>query len=121
MTSDGRTRKRLEASGAEIGDLEREEARVMKLLCNFGRGGTTVRSALKAVIEYDEHLTRSCEARSMRKAYERTLSERPWDACDCPFCKGVGIHNLIFRGANRNKRRGAHNTLMLYGSLEGRR
>ena len=31
--------------------------------------------------------------------------------------KSLGIHMLIFRGANRNKRRGAHNTLMLYGNV----
>lgn len=117
MTSDGRTRKRLETTGADIPALELEEARVMQLLCDFDRGGTTVSKVLNALIEYDEHLTRSSEARSMRLSYERTLNDRPWKSCDCPFCRGAGIHTLIFRGANRNKRRGAHNTLMLYGSL----
>lgn len=121
MTSDGRTRMRLEESGADIPALEREEARVMQLLCDFNLGGSTVNKVLKALIEYDEHLTRSSEARSMRSSYERTLNDRPWKACDCPFCKDTGIHTLIFRGANRNKRRGAHNTLMLYGSLGGRK
>lgn len=117
MTSDGRTRMRLEDSGADIPALEREEARVMQLLCDFDRGGISVSKVLKSLIEYDEHLTRSSEARSMRTSYERTLNDRPWKTCDCPFCADTGIHTLIFRGANRNKRRGAHNTLMLYGSL----
>jgi hypothetical protein len=117
MTSDPRTRKRLESSGRDITTLEMEEKNVMKLLCEFSRGGATVSSVLSAVIHYDEHLTRSCDARSMRTAYERTLHDRPWRQCDCTFCIGSGIHTLIFRGANRNKRRGAHNTLMLYRSL----
>jgi hypothetical protein len=117
MTSDGRTRKRLEESGADIASLEIEEANVMKLLCEFDRGTGTIASVLKALIDYDEHLTRSCDARCMRNAYRRTLTDRPWKDCDCPFCRSSGIHTLIFRGANRNKRRGAHNTLMLYKSL----
>jgi len=117
MTSDGRTRIRLEASGANIKELEIEEARVMKLLCSFDQGGVDAATVLNALLEYDEHLTRSSEGRSMRNAYERTLNDRPWNTCDCPFCRKSGIHTLIFRGANRNKRRGAHNTLMLYGSL----
>lgn len=120
MTSDGRTRKRLEQSGLELGKLEAQETSVMKLLCRFDRDEVSVEEVLDAVIEYDEWLTRSSDARSLRTTYKRTLTDRPWRSCDCPFCKHAGIHVLIFRGSNRNKRRGAHNTLMLYGSLEGR-
>lgn len=119
MTSDGRTRKNLEKSGLDLASLEEQEAHVLKLLCRFDRGEVSVKEVLDAVIEYDERLTRSSEIRSMRSAYERTLKDRPWRSCDCPFCRHAGIHVLIFRGTNRNKRRGAHNTLMLYGSLEG--
>ena len=117
MTSDGRTRKRLEASGLDLTTLEAQEARVMKLLCRYDREEIGVPEVLDAVIEYDERLTRSSDARSMRAKYEKTLRERPWRSCDCPFCKQAGVHVLIFRGSNRNKRRGAHNTLMLYGSI----
>jgi Queuine tRNA-ribosyltransferase len=117
MTNDPRTRMRLESSGRDIASLQVEESRVMRLLCEFERGGSTVKSVLAAVIQYDEHLTRACDGRNMRAAYERTLTDKPWEDCDCAFCKGAGIHTLIFRGANRNKRRGAHNTLMLYRSL----
>ena len=53
----------------------------------------------------------------MREKYLRTLEDRPWKKCDCPFCQQLGIQILIFRGANRNKRRGAHNTLMLYSRI----
>jgi hypothetical protein len=120
MTSDGRTRKRLEESGLDLATLQVQELQVMKLLCRYGRDEVGIREVLDAVIEYDERLTRSSDARSMRAKYEKTLKERPWRTCDCPFCKQVGIHVLIFRGSNRNKRRGAHNTLMLYGSLEAR-
>ena len=117
MTSDGRTRKRLEGSGIDLVTLQAQESEVMRKLCQYGRNEVGLKEALDAVIEYDECLTRSSDARSMRAKYARTLKDRPWQDCDCPFCRKVGIHVLIFRGSNRNKRRGAHNTLMLYGSV----
>lgn len=119
MTSDGRTRKRLEESGLDLATLQVQELQVMKLVSQYGRDEVGIREVLDAVIEYDQRLTRSSDARSLRATYEKTLKERPWRTCDCPFCSVAGIHVLIFRGSNRNKRRGAHNTLMLYRSLEG--
>lgn len=120
ITSDGRTRKRLESSGLNIVELELKEALVMNLLCRYDRDEVGMREVLDGVIEYDASLTRTSDLRSLRSAYEKTLKDRPWRSCDCPFCQKAGIHVLIFRGANRNKRRGAHNTLMLYRSVETR-
>lgn len=117
MTSDGRTKARLGLRGEELQALEVEEAHVLKLLCAFDEGHATMQAVLDAVLAYDSHLTRSSDTREMRDAYRRTLVDKPWRSCKCPFCSDVGIHVLIFRGANRNKRRGAHNTLMLYGSV----
>jgi hypothetical protein len=42
-------------------------------------------------------------------AIRRTLEDRPWEHCPCPVCADVGIEVIIFRGANRNRRRGFHN------------
>ncbi len=120
MTSDGRTRKRLAGSELSLAELESHESQVMKLLCRYDRDEVGMQEVLDAVIDYDERLDRSSDARSMRSSYEQTLKDRPWRSCECSFCKQTGIHVLIFRGANRNKRRGAHNTLMLYRSLDGR-
>ena len=121
MTSDGRTRQRLIAANTDIDQLEQEEQAVLDLLCRYDRDEVGISEVLDAVLSYDCHLERSSEIKSMKKRYKKTLEDRPWRECDCPFCKEIGIHILIFRGANRNKRRGAHNTLMLYGHIqEGR-
>lgn len=117
MTSDGRTLKRLEQSGLDIESLKSKESQVIKLLCRYDREEVSVKEVLDAVIEYDLCLTRSSDFSSMRAKYERTLQDRPWRSCDCPFCKQSGIHMLVFRGSNRNKRRGSHNTLMLYQNV----
>jgi hypothetical protein len=120
MTSDGRTRKKLQLEGRDLESLEAQEANVMRLLCSYDRDEAGIKEVLDAVIDYDENLTRSGDTRSMISAYERTLTDRPWRNCPCQFCQNAGIHVLIFRGSNRNKRRGAHNTLMLYKSLDGK-
>lgn len=41
--------------------------------------------------------------------YRATLTDRPWRACPCDLCKTIGIEIVIFRGSERNKRRGFHN------------
>jgi hypothetical protein len=117
MTTDGRTRKKLLENEADLAQLEREEAQVLCLLNEFSTGSVPVNAVVDALLTYDEHLTRSSDSRSLRDKYRKTLQDKPWMSCTCPFCLEAGIHVLIFRGANRNKRRGAHNTLMLYGSL----
>ena len=114
MTSDGRTRLRMAQINADIPQLERQEKEVLHLLSRYDRYQVGVDEVLDAVLEYDPNLARSSETASMRDKYRRTLVDRPWLTCKCNFCQDLGIHIVIFRGANRNKRRGAHNTLMLY-------
>jgi hypothetical protein len=41
--------------------------------------------------------------------YRQTLQDRPWRVCHCHLCKKLGIEIIIFRGTERNKRRGFHN------------
>jgi hypothetical protein len=50
--------------------------------------------------------------------YQETLRERPWEKCDCPICEEHGIEVCIFRGNDRNRRRGFHNTRRFYDELE---
>ena len=45
--------------------------------------------------------------------YRATLGDRPWESCDCTICAGLGIEVVVFRGTERNKRRGFHNLHVL--------
>ena len=101
----------------DIDELRVLEREVLKLLAQYDNDQATVGEVLEAVLEYDSHLARYSETESMRAKYRRTLEDRPWRSCHCTFCVNLGIHMLLLRGANRNKRRGANNTLMLYGDL----
>jgi hypothetical protein len=48
------------------------------------------------------------------EAYQETLSNEPWADCDCPICEEIGVEVCIFRGNDRNRRRGFHNTAKFY-------
>jgi len=50
--------------------------------------------------------------------YRRLLRRRPWEQCPCPICEEYGIEVAIFRGNNRNRRRGFHNTRRFYDRFE---
>ncbi len=50
--------------------------------------------------------------------YQETLRERPWEKCDCPICDEHSIEVCIFRGNDRNRRRGFHNTRRFYDEFE---
>ena len=41
--------------------------------------------------------------------YRRTLEDQPWRHCNCGLCAEAGIDIAMFRGSERNKRRGFHN------------
>jgi hypothetical protein len=47
----------------------------------------------------------------------RTLEERPWERCRCPICHAIGVEVAVFRGNNRNRRRGFHNVHVFYTLL----
>ena len=51
-------------------------------------------------------------------AYEELLRREPWNECGCRICKKHGIEVAIFRGNNRNRRRGFHNTRRFYDEFE---
>ena len=46
-------------------------------------------------------------------AYAETLDAAPWKRCRCRLCQEHGIEIAIFRGTERNKRRGFHNMSVL--------
>lgn len=119
MTEDGRTKKHLLETGNSLARLHLLEATALAALHDYGRHKLTLKATLEAVMSYDKQLTRVSEDSGEHYArYERTLRRRPWERCPCPICRKTGIDVLIFRGSNRNKRRGAHNTWRLYSMIK---
>jgi hypothetical protein len=93
-------------------ELEQEALRVLR---GFNRDEVSLDDALGALCEYQELWN---EKKSHPAAYRRTLEAAPWRTCDCTVCKDVGIEVAMFRGSERNKRRGFHNMHVFAKRLE---
>jgi len=78
----------------------------------FDKGSGNIENILDTLDEYDQLI--SPDRRSRREVYQRTLIEQPWKKCPCSICQQDGVEVIIFRGNNRNRRRGFHNTFVFY-------
>ena len=95
----------------------RLEKECLALVREFGRGRGQVESVLAALKEYENYF----DGRSKWSDVLRTLRERPWENCPCAVCKQLGIDVVVFRGANRNRRRGFHNLWYTHSQLRALR
>jgi hypothetical protein len=84
--------------------IERERA-CLRALQEYDAGETSVRQVIDALQRYNEILGFEDYA----GAYKEVLDEAPWKTCSCNICAKAGINVLLFRGSERNKRRGFHN------------
>ncbi len=117
-THDARTLERLKESGKRKSTIERNERRALDALRGFSKGTISEDDCLDAVLRYDKLLNRGdLSGKYLRAQYRTTLHNQPWKKCKCAVCRDIGIDVVIFRGYNRNKRRGAHNTCRLYEQL----
>jgi hypothetical protein len=55
-----------------------------------------------------------------RRQAAELLQAYPWRECECEVCESVGIEVVIFRGTERNKRRGFHNLHIFKARLESK-
>jgi hypothetical protein len=94
-------------SQPEAVEAERQSLRRLR---DFDAGKCAVADALEAVVEYEKIIRVKT---SYIEEYRRTLECAPWRQCDCGLCSEHGIEIAIFRGSERNKRRGFHNLSVL--------
>lgn len=80
-------------------------------------GSTPVDDAVRVLQAYEALYDGDCDWSAIR----RTLADRPWEACSCPVCTSAGIDVVVFRGSNRNRRRGFHNLWWTHAKLRGLR
>jgi hypothetical protein len=98
----------------------RLEADCLRSLRRYDAGEIGSSSVLRVLRTYEE----LCDGRKDRRdEYREILEDRPWKRCRCGICEQAGVDVAIFRGAERNKRRGFHNLYVfkrrLVRELEG--
>jgi hypothetical protein len=94
--------------------LELEQA-CLRLLRAYDTGTTPLTPVLDALRGYDELFDGRYDRTD---AYRELLNDRPWQHCPCSICAAVGIDVAIFRGSERNKRRGFHNLFVFQQRLQ---
>ena len=119
QVSNPRLLKNVDLNRLSIDDLKKMEQDALKALMEYEKGNVDIEHVLNKVIKYDELLLRGTnDGNGLKEKYKRTLLDKPWKSCDCSVCRDIGIHALIFRGCNRNKRRGFHNTWVFRESVK---
>lgn len=98
-------------------DAVAAERACLRELRAYDAGTASVACVLDALANYE---VVAGSKKSYIQGYERTLRNAPWRNCECRICNRDGIQVAIFRGAERNKRRGFHNLHILAKRLNQR-
>lgn len=112
----------------QSGRTSQPEARALEKACldvmaRLDRDEASVDEALEVLTKFDLlfEAAAQAKARGPRKHVERyreVLTDRPWKDCPCAVCRDLGHHVVIFRGAERNRRRGLHNVWVFYRQVQ---
>jgi hypothetical protein len=98
------------------GQVNQREARRLERACldrirRYDSGNIEVNEVLDVLQEYERVF--GVDRKDRLERYRETLIDRPWSQCDCDICRTAGVETIIFRGSERNKRRGFHNLYVL--------
>jgi hypothetical protein len=101
------TLKKLIAAGqVDQNSAIKMEEKALDMLRKYAIRRAKLEPTLAAILEYEALMPKRKDHEAQ---YRRTLQDRPWENCDCGICNEVGVEVIIFRGSERNKRRGFHN------------
>jgi hypothetical protein len=104
------------------GEIKQELARRLEKQClkdtvAYAKTGRGLKSLLAALQDYNQLFDGRKDRTPM---YSRTLVDAPWKRCKCSICRSLGVHVVLFRGAERNRRRGFHNLHVINSRLQTR-
>jgi hypothetical protein len=99
--------------------ISQERARQLERQCLeslqcYAKGTTGLDDVLGVLREYEKLYD---PRHDHSDAYRQILTDQPWKHCDCDVCRTLGYHVALFRGAERNRRRGFHNLWVFYRRL----
>jgi hypothetical protein len=107
--------KRIRAGAVNQQLARRLELRCLDLLAKYDSGLANLEIVLTALDEYEAVHS---PTKSFSESNRETLSATPWKKCPCDVCRSLGIHVVLFRGAERNRRRGFHNIWVFYRRVQ---
>ena len=110
-----RLQRRISSGEIDQSTARRLEQRALATLAAFDRGHADVEETVVALRDYERVHD---DQRDRSSAYREVLENAPWKSCSCAVCQNVGIQVIIFRGTERNKRRGFHNLAVFARRLD---
>lgn len=113
-----RMRDAAKEKGVSVETLEQMEQEALDALRAYDQGKMDLESVLAKILRYDTLLFRNGVDGKLEGMYRRTLQDQPWKRCGCKICQESGVEVIIFRGGNRNRRRGFHNLKVFYDKLQ---
>ena len=107
VDGNAKLQRRIRAGEVDRRHARRLEQAALATLRAFDRGERDHRRGRRR----PARVRSSCTTRHATAARPtaRCSTAAPWKSCDCAVCRDVGIQVIIFRGTERNKRRGFHN------------
>lgn len=109
--------RKIKSGQVDQDEASTRERAALQAAINYDRGTLPLHDLL-ATLDYYERLYD--DKRSYGLAYQAVLGDAPWRSCPCEVCRELGIHVVLFRGAERNRRRGFHNLYVFYQQLQKR-
>jgi hypothetical protein len=111
-----RAKRMNEQAGLSDAAISQMEQAALRSVREYAARQGSLDAALNALLEYDRFVT--ADRVDLSGPYRNTLEKRPWELCGCEVCRQAGVEVVIFRGNNRNRRRGFHNTYVFYRLLD---
>jgi hypothetical protein len=109
-----RLKKQILAGKVDQGAAIQRERACLQALQEYDTGEISVKHVIDALLDYYEIIGFG----GYEEAYRNVLDDSPWKSCPCSICAKAGINVIIFRGAERNKRRGFHNLYVFRQRLD---
>jgi hypothetical protein len=100
-------------------ELVRLEALALNSLRAFDRGAADLEETLHNVLVYSAPLVEEKPYEDCKDSIALArLAQHYRKQCPCKICQDAAIDVIIFRGSNRNKRRGIHNLAVYHDHIE---
>jgi hypothetical protein len=107
-------KKQILAGKVDQGAAIQRERACLRALQEYDAGEGNARQVIDALQFYNE----ITGLKSYEDAYLEVLDDAPWRSCPCSICAKAGINVILFRGSERNKRRGFHNLYVFRRRLD---
>lgn len=107
-------KRRIRAGEVDQAEARRLERACLQATAAYDAGTAELGDVLALLEEYEAIFD---GRRSRIDRYQEVLEAAPWKDCACNICRELGHHVILFRGAERNRRRGFHNVYIFHQRL----